>query len=104
MVRKESSRIPAPLVVQPAGLPDLPTQLDTPRAYRTSEAARLVNLHPSTIRRFDKLGLVRPRRTWTGHRRYSTADLARLRELAGLPPDDSEAGIQPAISMPRVPS
>ena len=73
--------------------------------YRTNDVARAVGVHPSTVRRFDKRGLLSPKRTWAGHRRYSAEDLARLRELVGLPPDDSEAGLpDPETITPKVPS
>ena len=44
--------------------------------YRTSEAARLLGVHPSTLRRWDEKGVLRPSiRTLTGERRYTEADL-----------------------------
>jgi len=54
-------------------------------AVRITEAAKLVGVHPSTLRRLERRGLIAPRRTWAGHRRYTEADLVRLRQLAGLP-------------------
>ena len=44
--------------------------------YRTAEAARLLGIHPSTLRRWDHKGILRPSiRTLTGERRYTEADL-----------------------------
>ena len=44
--------------------------------YRTAEAARLLGVHPSTLRRWDEKGILRPSiRTLTGERRYTDADL-----------------------------
>ena len=44
--------------------------------YRTTEAAKLLGVHPSTLRRWDKTGILRPSyRTPTGERRYTEADL-----------------------------
>ena len=44
--------------------------------YRTAEAAKLLGVHPSTLRRWDKTGILRPSiRTPTGERRYTEADL-----------------------------
>lgn len=44
--------------------------------YRTAEAARLLGIHPSTLRRWDEKGILRPSiRTLTGERRYTEADL-----------------------------
>ena len=49
--------------------------------YRTAEAAKLLGVHPSTLRRWDKTGILRPSiRTLTGERRYTEED---LREGAG---------------------
>ena len=44
--------------------------------YRTAEAARLLGIHPSTLRRWDEKGILRPSiRTPTGERRYTEADI-----------------------------
>ena len=44
--------------------------------YRIAEAARLLGVHPSTLRRWDEKGILRPSiRTLTGERRYTEADL-----------------------------
>ena len=51
------------------------------KTYRTSEAAARLGIHPSTLRRWDKTGILRPSiRTLTGERRYTEED---LREGAG---------------------
>ena len=57
----------------------------SPSVFRTKDVARLSGLHASTIRRLDARGLLHPARTWAGHRRYTQADLIRIRALAGLP-------------------
>ena len=47
--------------------------------YRTAEAAKLLGVHPSTLRRWDKTGILRPSiRTPTGERRYTDADLKAI--------------------------
>jgi len=44
--------------------------------YRTAEAAKMLGVHPSTLRRWDKTGILRPSiRTPTGERRYTEEDL-----------------------------
>ena len=49
--------------------------------YRTAEAARLLGIHPSTLRRWDHKGILRPSiRTLTGERRYTEADLEAVRK------------------------
>jgi MerR family transcriptional regulator, heat shock protein HspR len=62
---------------------------DHPR-YTISIAAELAGMHPQTLRVYEARGLVRPRRTPGGTRRYSDADLARLRKIAEL---TSEHGV-----------
>jgi MerR family transcriptional regulator/heat shock protein HspR len=56
---------------------------DHPR-YTISIAAELAGMHPQTLRVYEARGLVRPRRTPGGTRRYSDADLAKLRKIAAL--------------------
>ncbi len=58
--------------------------------YSISVAAELSGLHPQTLRVYEARGLVRPRRTPGGTRRYSDADLARLARIANL---TSELGL-----------
>jgi MerR family transcriptional regulator, heat shock protein HspR len=52
--------------------------------YSISVAAELTGLHPQTLRVYESRGLVRPRRTPGGTRRYSDDDLARLRKIVAL--------------------
>ena len=48
--------------------------------YRTAEAARLLGIHPSTLRRWDEKGILHPSiRTLTGERRYTEADIKAAR-------------------------
>jgi MerR family transcriptional regulator/heat shock protein HspR len=47
-------------------------------------AAELSGMHPQTLRQYDRLGLVSPRRTAGQSRRYSMRDIAQLREIARL--------------------
>jgi MerR family transcriptional regulator, heat shock protein HspR len=56
---------------------------DRPR-YTISVAAELTGMHPQTLRMYEARGLVRPRRTPGGTRRYSEADLAVLRRICEL--------------------
>jgi MerR family transcriptional regulator, heat shock protein HspR len=41
-------------------------------------------MHPQTLRQYDRLGLVSPRRTAGKSRRYSMRDVVQLREIARL--------------------
>lgn len=67
---------------------------ETP-VFVISVAAELAEMHPQTLRQYDRLGLVTPSRTQGGGRRYSTRDIARLREVLRLSQEGvSLAGIQ----------
>jgi MerR family transcriptional regulator/heat shock protein HspR len=59
---------------------------DGPR-YTISVAAELTGMHPQTLRMYEQRGLLTPRRTPGGTRRYSDADLERLRRIAMLTTD-----------------
>lgn len=52
--------------------------------YVISVAAELTDLHPQTLRTYERLGLILPGRTGGGGRRYSHRDLERLREISHL--------------------
>ncbi|WP_432560205.1 heat shock protein transcriptional repressor HspR [Granulicoccus sp. GXG6511] len=53
-----------------------------------SVAAQLAGLHPQTLRTYDRIGLVSPRRTAGRGRRYSPRDVARLRLIQRLSQDE----------------
>ena len=57
---------------------------DSRPRYSISVAAELTGLHQQTLRVYEARGLVLPRRTPGGTRRYSEADLARLRKISAL--------------------
>ncbi len=59
---------------------------DHPR-YSISVAAELAGMHPQTLRTYEAKGLVRPRRTPGGTRRYSDRDVERLRKIGALTGD-----------------
>jgi MerR family transcriptional regulator, heat shock protein HspR len=59
---------------------------DHPR-YSISVAAELAGMHPQTLRGYETKGLVRPRRTPGGTRRYSDRDVERLHKIAMLTGD-----------------
>lgn len=68
----------------------MPTTLDpddTTPVFPIAVAAELAGMHPQTLRQYDRLGLVVPARTAGRVRRYSLADVARLREIAELSED-----------------
>lgn len=57
---------------------------ETTPVYGISVAAELSGLHAQTLRQYDRLGLVSPRRTPGGGRRYSHQDIVVLREVVRL--------------------
>jgi MerR family transcriptional regulator, heat shock protein HspR len=58
--------------------------------YFISTAARLLQMHPQTLRKYERLGLVSPSRTIGSMRLYSREELERLRLIKHLV---DEAGI-----------
>ena len=52
--------------------------------YSISVAAEITGLHPQTLRMYESRGLVRPRRTSGGTRRFSDADIERLQKIIVL--------------------
>ena len=64
-------------------MPDNPFQDDEP-CYVISVVAKLVELHPQTLRYYDKIGLLRPSRTHGRTRLYSMRDVEELRKITRL--------------------
>jgi MerR family transcriptional regulator/heat shock protein HspR len=58
--------------------------------YLISVAAEMLDMHPQTLRKYERLGLVRPHRTTGSMRVYTQDELARLRMIKSLV---EEAGI-----------
>lgn len=52
--------------------------------FAIAQAAELAEMHPQTLRQYDRIGLVSPQRTSGNTRRYSLHDVDRLREVARL--------------------
>ena len=72
---------------------------DTP-LFAVTAAAELAELHPQTLRQYDRLGLVEPTRTAGKSRRYSLRDIAQLREIARLSSEGvSLEGIRRVLSL-----
>jgi DNA-binding transcriptional MerR regulator len=57
---------------------------DRRAVYIISVAAELAGVHPQTLRIYERKGLVRPERTSGNTRRYSEADVDRLRRIQAL--------------------
>jgi MerR family transcriptional regulator/heat shock protein HspR len=56
----------------------------TDPVFAIAIAAELAGMHPQTLRQYDRLELVSPRRTPGQSRRYSLRDIDQLREIARL--------------------
>lgn len=52
--------------------------------YIISVAASLGEVHPQTLRLYERKGLLRPQRTAKNRRRYSDSDIVRLRRIQEL--------------------
>ncbi len=52
--------------------------------YVISVAARLLDLHPQTLRKYERVGFVIPSRTEGNLRLYSEEDIARLEQIKRL--------------------
>lgn len=52
--------------------------------YYISVVAEMVETHPQTLRMYERMGLVAPRRTRSGVRLYSQADVEQVRRIQHL--------------------
>jgi MerR family transcriptional regulator, heat shock protein HspR len=71
--------------------------------YVISVAAHLSGMHPQTLRGYEKVGLVVPRRTPGGGRRYSMRDILALREIQRLSQEEgiNLSGIKRILDLER---
>lgn len=69
--------------------------------YVISVAARLVELHPTTLRKYERVGFLEPSRTPGRTRLYSREDIRRLRQIKHLVEerDMNLAGVQMALDL-----
>jgi len=69
--------------------------------YFISMAARLLDMHPQTLRKYERLGLVRPTRTVGSMRVYTSEELDRLKLIKRLVEDDGVnlAGVQRLLAI-----
>lgn len=72
--------------------------------YFISMAARMLGMHPQTLRKYERLGLVQPSRTIGSMRLYSRDELERLKAIkrlvegAGI----NLAGVQRLLSIAEI--
>lgn len=76
---------------------------DDEPCYVISVVAKLVSLHPQTLRYYDKVGLLRPSRTEGRTRLYSRRDVERLRKITRLSVDlgVNLAGVEVILNMSK---
>jgi MerR family transcriptional regulator/heat shock protein HspR len=72
--------------------------------YVISVAARLVELHPTTLRKYERVGFLEPSRTPGRTRLYSREDIRRLRQIKHLVEEREMnlAGVQMALDLTEV--
>src|SRR5262250_890022 len=72
--------------------------------YLISVAARMLGMHPQTLRKYERLGLVQPSRTVGSMRLYSRGELERLKVIKHLVDDVGVnlAGVQRLLSIAEV--
>jgi MerR family transcriptional regulator, heat shock protein HspR len=72
--------------------------------YFISVAARMLGMHPQTLRKYERLGLVQPTRTMGSMRLYSREELERLKVIKRLVDDAgiNLAGVQRLLSIAEV--
>jgi MerR family transcriptional regulator/heat shock protein HspR len=71
--------------------------------YVISVAASLSGMHPQTLRGYERVGLLTPRRTAGGGRRYSMRDILALRQIQRLSQDEgiNLSGIKRILDLER---
>jgi len=72
--------------------------------YFISVAARMLGMHPQTLRKYERLGLVQPTRTIGSMRLYSREELERLKVIKRLVDDAGVnlAGVQRLLSIAEI--
>jgi MerR family transcriptional regulator/heat shock protein HspR len=78
--------------------------VSSPDLIFISVAARLLDMHPQTLRKYERLGLVRPARTLGSMRLYSHGEIERLRFIKRLVEEEGVnlAGVQRLLAVAEV--
>jgi len=77
---------------------------DDEPCYVISVAARIVEVHPQTLRYYERVGLIRPHRSKGNRRLYSPRDIQRLQTIIRLIDDlgVNLAGAEVILNMRRM--
>ncbi|MHB1001562.1 MAG: heat shock protein transcriptional repressor HspR [Armatimonadota bacterium] len=69
--------------------------------YMIGVAAKLCEMHPQTLRMYERMGLIKPDRIGKKNRLYSDADIDRLRQIQRLTHDlgVNLAGVEVILSL-----
>ncbi len=72
--------------------------------FLISVAADMLGMHPQTLRKYERLGLIQPSRTIGSMRLYSREELERIRLIKSLVDDGgiNLAGVQRLLSVAEV--
>lgn len=75
-----------------------------PELFLISMAAELLDMHPQTLRKYERLGLVQPSRSLGSMRVYTHDELARVRLIKALVDEAgiNLAGVQRLLSIAEV--
>jgi MerR family transcriptional regulator, heat shock protein HspR len=76
---------------------------DSEPLYVISVASRLLQLHPQTLRKYERVGFIAPSRTTGNLRLYSSEDIDRLRQIKQLVDERGVnlAGVEMALDVTR---
>ena len=72
--------------------------------YFISRAAKMLGMHPQTLRKYERLGLIQPTRTIGSMRLYSREELKRIKLIKQLVGDGgiNLAGVQRLLSIAEI--
>src|SRR6185503_1756067 len=95
--------VSSPIFGSAQGLRAEPMDVDQDLFF-ISMAARMLGMHPQTLRKYERLGLVQPSRTIGSMRLYSRGELERLKLIKRMVDDAgiNLAGVQRLLSIAEV--
>ena len=75
-----------------------------PNLFLISVAAEMLGMHPQTLRKYERLGLIQPTRTVGSMRVYSREEMERLRAIKHLVEESgiNLAGVQRLLAVAEV--